>query len=92
MISLQESFNQFVMDRTDQIGNAMLNDSEYIRKQKEIKLLRKAISDYLPPEAKHLFMKYDDADNSLAVIETDYAYRQGLKDGIELKSIMGLVS
>lgn len=88
----REAFNAMIQERTEEVGSKVLMENETYRKSGEDsdKLFRQ-IKDLLPDEFKPLIFELDRLMCYQQAIAEEVMYEQGIKDGIELKSILKLV-
>lgn len=85
-----EALHEFIMRRIDDSFDAspdLKQDySEVAAKQGE---LYKAIRSMLPEEGQKLLLQFDDGSTRLACIESQSAYKQGLRDGVRFGNVLG---
>ncbi len=80
--SIMDTFNEFMDERIGVGTIKVINDPEYKKASKEADELYSRIRELLGEENKGLILDYDTALGSAGCIENDYAYRQGVKDGL----------
>ncbi|PKM82572.1 MAG: hypothetical protein CVU89_03465 [Firmicutes bacterium HGW-Firmicutes-14] len=90
MGTLKETFEQFICDRVEKVGRESFGNPERNKMSDKISEVYKTIQEMLPPEGKMLLSKYEELSSEKeSFIEVD-VYRQGLKDGLELRKELGL--
>ena len=63
-----------------------INDKERQKWSDESKKLRDQIKTVLNEEHRRLFGEFQDATTARSTVDIEYAYRQGLKDGVQLRA------
>lgn len=86
----KEAFQQFVFDRCEKGGRELLDNPERNKISNEASEIYKKIMEMLPPDGQKLLSKSEELEGSLTAFSEEYAYRQGLKDGLELRKELGL--
>lgn len=90
--SFQESFCDFVFDRTFKLAaDAAAKDPRNVKYSREIGHLMGKIMELLGDD-KDLVMELESTNSLREIIEVEYAYRQGLKDGIQLRQEIRLTN
>jgi hypothetical protein len=86
----KEAFQQFVFDRCEKGGRELLDNPEYIKMNNEATEVYHKIMNILPLDSQDLLSNYEELESLLEAFSQEYAYRQGLKDGLELRKELGL--
>lgn len=90
--TFHEDFYGFVFDRAQICAGDMAEkDIRFNTLSKEEDLLTEKIKNILGHNYK-LLLEYESVFNSLTRLYTEYAYRQGLKDGVQLRQELGLTN
>lgn len=77
-----------IAERIDGIClEVMAKSKKYIRLNGRSNRLQREVLEYLPDEAKRLFLLYDESEAWLEGILQKAIYRNGLRDGIRLANI-----
>lgn len=88
--TFQDSFNKLVIERVDDVACVKAeNAPEYKENKKEISRLFTELKQILGDKFK-LLLELESAMSTSACITTYYAYRQGLKDSVLLRTEMGM--
>ncbi|TEB08641.1 hypothetical protein Psch_02207 [Pelotomaculum schinkii] len=86
----QEAFYGFVFERAFKVASyAAQQDPRSIELHKETHQAFDKIKEFLGGD-NSLLLDLESAMNATACIVTEYAYRQGLKDGVALKAELGM--
>ena len=88
--AFQDDFATLVFKRVGFSGNTLLVDPQYIKFSKEEDRLTNEITQIIGDS--QLLFDLEEATNMIMSITAEHAYRQGLKDGIQLRQELGLVS
>lgn len=88
MKALELRFENFVMDRTDDIGKVIMQNKEYQSLGDKILNLMKEIELHLPVDKKHLIDELECCNSSQAGLVEIKVYKQGLKDGIKFNDFL----
>lgn len=89
-ISLVGDFNYFVQSRVEFVCEEPAEkDLEYQNCSKKVYGLLEKIRESLGDNEK-LALEYEKAMNELIVCSMEHSYRQGMKDGLQLKQVIGL--
>ncbi|NEZ94240.1 hypothetical protein EXM69_20460 [Clostridium botulinum] len=91
-MSIKLRFNEMIGRVLDDHGNEINNDKEYAIALNKYTNLYNKLKEKLSDEDKDLLENLDEATNYVAAISSELTYKKGLKDGIELKSILKIVS
>lgn len=92
LTNFNDSFQQFVFQRWGEIGDSLLKNEEYTElRDKQIELLHK-IETLLTEEGKALLEEYNNIETEMECMSIDLVYKEALKDGFQLKSILKVVS
>jgi hypothetical protein len=91
--SLQGSFGKFIFERAFSIAldKGSIMDPERIKASENLNKITDNLKNLLG-ENFNLILDLDDATTTIFGIDIEYAYRQGLKDGVQLRQELGLVS
>lgn len=82
-------FDDMVLDRLEDIGsNTIVLDDKYKELQEKLDVLFSQIKFYLPEEHRKLIYKLLEVSNFQMGVVEELIYKQGLKDGVELKKIL----
>ncbi|MDS1004922.1 hypothetical protein P9J83_15670 [Clostridium sporogenes] len=91
-MSIELRFNEMIGNVLDDYGNEINSDNEYnIASNKYNKVFNK-LKENLSYEDKKLLNELDEAASYVEAISTELTYKKGLKDGVELKGILKIVS
>lgn len=90
--TFQEAFSDLVFKRGVEFSeNIASTDPVYIKySDEESKLLKSII--YILGDNKNLLFDLESTMNTLASILAEHSYKQGLKDGIQLRQELGLAN
>lgn len=89
-ISLEGDFNYFVQSRVESACEMEAEkDPKYQSCSKKVFGLLEKIRESLGDNEK-LALEYEMAMNELIVCSMEHSYRQGMKDGLQLKQVVGL--
>ncbi|NFS21417.1 hypothetical protein FDE82_04685 [Clostridium botulinum] len=91
-MSIELRFNEMIGHVLDDYGNEINSDKEYAIALNKYTNLYNKLKEKLSDEDKDLLENLDDATNYVASISSELTYKKGLKDGVELKSILKIVS
>jgi hypothetical protein len=86
--SFAEDFQQLIYARIEHSGFDLYNNPKYKEASASASSLFQEIKEMLPLEGKRLMMELDSAQGTERVITVEYAYKDGLSDGAELRQIM----
>lgn len=90
--SFKETFGDFMLDRTIEIGdNVLMHNEEYKQIGNKADELFHQIKKLLPKKQQHLMLDLESYYNDKMTLSQDIIYEQGLKDGIEIKNFVKLV-
>jgi hypothetical protein len=92
MRNFTDSFNEFIMSQVYNVGTESAKDPEHIELSAKQNKLYQQLTELLPTDKYHLLDKFASNESLLATLEADYSYRQGMKDGIEMKSVLGITN
>ncbi|MDD4569345.1 MAG: hypothetical protein PHE70_04360 [Tepidanaerobacteraceae bacterium] len=80
------------MDRTIEIGSKIsMKNEEFIGTEKKIYKLYSEIQKHLPDDMKSLTFEHEELINSNGALIEKIVYEQGIRDGVELIKILGLI-
>lgn len=88
MSNLEYRINNFVMDRTEDAGKIMINESDYKDVEANINSLYCEIEKLLPKEKQGLVDELLCKCNEQAALLEVYMYKQGFKDGVKLNKFL----
>ncbi|MHB1042377.1 MAG: DUF6809 family protein [Eubacteriales bacterium] len=83
-------FQEFIEQRISFTeGEQLPLDPEYMQWAKKASKAFHSLSELLPEEQKKLLFEYETAEGGCCTLSVEYAYRQGLRDGLRLKEEFG---
>jgi len=83
--SFKSAFENFVFNRAlDKASKDAMHDPENIKLSDEAGEIFDKVRELLPEAHKHLMFDYEALNNAISVIDVEYAYKLGLKDGVLL--------
>lgn len=88
MLKMKEALDEFLSDRILQFNETTSEIEEYENKIEEI---RKEILDLVPALHDKVWQLLDDLESSegmVGAIREDLAYKQGVKDGLEMRELL----
>ncbi|HHV19799.1 MAG TPA: hypothetical protein GXZ27_13345 [Thermoanaerobacterales bacterium] len=92
MESFHTAFKEMIIERTYEIGNKILIKNKERRDiEEKIYELYSEIEKLLPDDMKNLIFKHEELVNSNGALTEKIVYEQGLRDGVELIKILGLI-
>lgn len=86
-----KTFSGMVIDRIAEISSqVMVKNKEHIELAEKALRLQHEIIAALPDEAKRLAYELDEVESLLEAIIVEIVYKQALRDGLELRNILGM--
>ena len=87
----KSAFNRFISTRvSEDLAEMFVGNKEYILLSSEIENYINEMNSLIPEEHSELLEKYIDASGLREVLVNGLLYLQGLKDGIQLRCILGI--
>lgn len=91
--TFKQSFTQFAWDRVETSFDNNLKDPNFIKTREEHNELWDKFIAMITPEAYKFYCdEIEPRESGMESLRSEQIYLQGLKDGIELKKVIGLVS
>lgn len=83
--NLSTYMQEFIANRTDEIGRQVLmNHDEYRKLSNELREAIRALMMLLPEEGRQLVLSFEETENAQAALAGEIMYKQGLLDGLYL--------
>lgn len=89
MTTFEQSFEGFIFERCGQFRDS--DDPVYEMASKEAANLYSELKELLGPKGQKLLFQLDAAHGTLLGLTKAHAYQTGLKEGVQLRQILGLV-
>lgn len=90
MLSMNESIDNALSDRFCEFGAVkVMKNKRYIEASRKAGELYEQLKACLPEESKGLLRRFNDAVLYLGSIESELAYRQGIRDGLAISKVLG---